>query len=101
MRITVATSIPRLGYDLAADLEARGFNDVTVSAQDVEAFALHHSRNVSPGEIARLLDAIKPLQPDKIHRDDDMEPDQVHLYLGDESPLNSWEVRIHTDSPSL
>jgi MoxR-like ATPase len=100
--IKVVTAIPRLGYDLAADLEHRGFTNVSVTSTDeVHSFALIHGRGIPAAEIARLLDALKPIQPDHIERADDLGPDEIRLLLGDEEPLDYWEVRIHTDSTGL
>ncbi len=102
MHIKVVTAIPRLGYDLAAELEKRGFTDVAVSTSDqVDSFAMSHGRGIPAGEIARLLDALKPFQPEHISRDDELQPNEVRLLLGDTEPLDSWEVRIHTDSTGM
>src|SRR4051812_43690035 len=82
MHVRVATALPRLGYDLAADLESRGFRDVEVRTEAVERFELRHSRDLSAGDVARLLDALKPLQPESIVADDDLGPAAAVLELG-------------------
>jgi len=101
MQITISTPLPRLGYELAADLETRGFTGATVVTADAEAYELRHGRAVPPGDIGRLLDMLKPLQPEAILSDDTLAEDAVVLQLADSVPLDAWEVRLLTDSPSL
>lgn len=101
MQITIATSTPQLGYALAADLETRGFHGVMVNTCPVKTYSLHHGQAVPAAEVARLLDALKPLQPETIVRDEEIDPDQIRLNLGDEKPLSAWECRIQTDSPGM
>jgi MoxR-like ATPase len=101
MPIKIVTPLARLGYDLAADLHERGFENVTVATSSTASYELAHGRCVSPSEVARLLDALRPLQPDAILVRDELDDDAVVLQLGDELPLSAWEVRLQTDSEPL
>ena len=101
MRIQIVAPLARLGYDLAADLQARGFEDVRVATEAVTTCELGHGRGVSAAEVAHLLDAIRPLQPEVIKAREELDDDAVVLQLGDELPLSAWEVRLQTDSEAL
>src|SRR5262249_33189485 len=49
----------------------------------------------------RLLDALRPLQPERVRTDDSLDADAVEINLGDSEGLDAWEVRVCTDSPAL
>ena len=62
---------------------------------------MRHKPAISGGEIAKLLEALKPLQPASVLPDPDLDGADVALLLGDENGFNAWEVRIDCDSPEL
>ncbi|MFL5338560.1 MAG: AAA family ATPase [Gemmataceae bacterium] len=101
MHLRLHTFLSRFGYELAADLEARGLGTVAVHTGPTAAFELRHKPAVSGGEVAKLLEALKPLQPASVLPDPDLDGADVVLNLGDEHALNAWEVRIDCDSPEL
>jgi hypothetical protein len=101
MHLRLHTFLSRFGYELAGDLEARGLGTVEVHTGPTTAFELRHKPTVSGGDVAKLLEALKPLQPGSVLPDPDLDGADVVLNLGDEHALNAWEVRIDSDSPDL
>lgn len=101
MHLRVQTFLTRFGYDLAADLEARGLGSVEVHTGPTRTFEVRHRPGLAGGEVAKLLEALKPLQPARIQPDPDLVGADVLLLLGDEAPLSAWEVRVECDSADL
>ncbi len=101
MRVLIRTFLPKLGYDLAADLEARGLGPVEVSVGETKQFSLRHRSSVPAGEVARLLDAIAPFLPEECSVEDDLGDVDVELKLGDEKKLDTYEVHRDTDTEPL
>src|SRR5262249_15782271 len=74
---------------------------VEVLTGPTTSFEVRHKPKMGGGEVARLLGAIKPLQPTSVRPDPDLSGADLVLLLGDEAPLAAWEVRVDTDSPAL
>src|SRR5437763_6184299 len=101
MHLRVQTFLPRFGYDLAADLEGRGLGTVEVHTGPTRTFEVRHRPGLAGGDVAKLLEALKPLQPARIQPDPDLTGADVLLMLGDETPMSAWEARVDCDSPEL
>ncbi len=101
MRMLIQTPLPALGYELAADLEARGFGPVEVRTEESDTFEVRHRRGLSAAVIARLLRALEPLQPEEVGVSDDLGDADLVLRLGVEGTLGQCAVELHADSEPL
>ena len=101
LNLTVETAMPVLAYDLAADLEQRGLGRVQVRPCEEAGLTLSHAPGLGASTIARLLDAIKPLEPEHVGAEQDLAAGQAVLRLGKPADAGDISVDIHADSQAM
>jgi MoxR-like ATPase len=98
MKIRIHSPLSTFAYDLAADLEAKGFAPVTVALGPTDRYEIEYKSSVPATDVSRLLEALDPLQPEKIGIADLQDPFDLELWLGAEMPEDGCEAVLVTDS---
>jgi MoxR-like ATPase len=98
MKIRIHSALTSFAYDLAADLEAKGFGQVAVEVGETDRFEIQYKPSVAAGDVSRLLDALDPLQPENITAADGPDAFDLELWLGTEAPEEECEVVLFADS---
>src|SRR4029079_14407366 len=101
LHLTIETSLPVLAYDLAADLECRGLGKVQVKPGPEAGLSLVHAPGLSAGGVARLLEAIRPLEPESVRIEQGLRAGHAVLNLGKPTDGTESSVDIHADSQEL
>jgi MoxR-like ATPase len=101
MRIVIETPLSALGYELAADLEEKGFGPVRVLAGEGGPFEMRHAPGTPAAAVTRFLAALKPLVPDEVGAHDDVPGDAIVLRLGDFDDLSACVVDLAADSEAM
>src|SRR5262245_44202835 len=82
LHLTIETGLPVLAYELAADLEGRGLARVQVKPSEEPGLTITHAAGLAASAVTRLLDFIRPLEPENVHVDQEMSPGHAVLRLG-------------------
>jgi MoxR-like ATPase len=98
MKIRIHSALSSFAYDLAADLEAKGFGQVAVAVGATDRFEIQYKPTVAAGDVSRLLDALDPLQPEHISAADSSDAFDLELWLGTEAPEEDCAVVLFADS---
>src|SRR5687768_16790768 len=95
-RIVLESSLPALGYDLAADLEQRGLGPVEVRSGGPGPVAVTHGPGTPASLLTRLLEALRPLAPESVGAEETLAPGELIVRLGEPA---SVIVDVRADSP--
>ncbi len=100
LHLTVETALPVLAYELAADLESRGLGRVQVKPCEEAGITLTHAPGLAASAVSKLLDSIRPLEPEQVHIEQEMPAGHAVLRLGKPADTE-LSVDIHGDSQAI
>jgi hypothetical protein len=98
--LTIETGLPVLAYELAADLEAKGLVRVQVKPTDEAGLTITHAAGLAASAVTRLLDSIRPLEPENVNVDQEMPPGHAVFRLGKPADTDIT-VELHGDSQAV
>lgn len=102
--IRILTRHATLGLDLARSLEEAGHADVQLcTTEEVTSYKIAHRPGIAISALRQLTEAIAPFVPPSWVPTSEGLPEgvDVELHLGDERPLEHWNVTCHVEDLPL